>query len=193
MPNENKQSLEGTTESADDSHEETTQDNTEETASEDTSNEDNDEGEGTAEKSDMSSLVKNLRHENGKKRIENKKLRSRVENYESMMGTFNRRLIRSELKSEALKAGLVDTDALKMFDTSDVSITDDGDVEGVSNLVSAMKEAKPYLFEVKSKDTSVKTGSPAATTAKIKYVATLSKDEYEIQKAKDLNAARKGY
>jgi hypothetical protein len=49
------------------------------------------------------------------------------------------------LKAAALKAGLVDLDALALADTS----KDDGTARGAAELVAALKEAKPYLFQQK--------------------------------------------
>jgi hypothetical protein len=58
----------------------------------------------------------------------------------------NDRIIRAELKAEAAKAGLVDADALKLADLSQVSVNDQGDVVGAADLMKALKLAKPYLF-----------------------------------------------
>lgn len=58
----------------------------------------------------------------------------------------NDRIIRAELKAEAIKAGLVDLDALKMLDTSSVKLDDQGNPTGAAELFAALKESKPYLF-----------------------------------------------
>lgn len=58
----------------------------------------------------------------------------------------NDRIIRAELKAEAIKAGLVDIDALKMLDTSSVTLDDQGNPTGAAELFAALKESKPYLF-----------------------------------------------
>jgi hypothetical protein len=56
------------------------------------------------------------------------------------------RLIKSELKAEALRAGMVDLDGLKLIDTSKVKLTTDGEVEGAHELMVHLKKAKPWLF-----------------------------------------------
>lgn len=56
------------------------------------------------------------------------------------------RVIRAELKAEALKAGMVDLDGLKLADLSKIKINDAGEVEGASELMEELKKAKPYLF-----------------------------------------------
>lgn len=58
----------------------------------------------------------------------------------------NERIIRAELKAEAIKAGMVDLDGLKLADLSTVKLNDKGEVEGAAELMEAMKKAKPYLF-----------------------------------------------
>ena len=49
--------------------------------------------------------------------------------------------IQDELRAAALKAGIVDVDALRMADTSKVT------AGGVDAFIKTMKEAKPYLFK----------------------------------------------
>lgn len=56
------------------------------------------------------------------------------------------RVIRAELKAEALKAGMVDLDGLKLADLSKVKINEAGEVEGATELMEELKKAKPYLF-----------------------------------------------
>ena len=56
------------------------------------------------------------------------------------------RVIRAELKAEALKAGMVDLDGLKLADLSNIKINDAGEVEGATELMEALKKSKPYLF-----------------------------------------------
>jgi hypothetical protein len=58
----------------------------------------------------------------------------------------NDRIIRAELKAEAIKAGLVDLDAMKMLDTSSVKLDEHGNPTGAVELFAALKESKPYLF-----------------------------------------------
>lgn len=58
----------------------------------------------------------------------------------------NDRILRSELKAAAIKAGMVDLDGLKLADLSTVKLNDAGEIEGADALMEAMKLAKPYLF-----------------------------------------------
>jgi len=67
---------------------------------------------------------------------------------------------RAAIATEATKfGGLVDSDALRMFDLDSLEIEDDGEtVKGVSDFVKKAAEAKPYLFGKQGKS-----GSPFPT------------------------------
>jgi hypothetical protein len=56
------------------------------------------------------------------------------------------RLVLAELRNAALKAGMVDLDGLKLADLSSVALDERHEVSGADELVSRLKEAKPYLF-----------------------------------------------
>ncbi len=58
----------------------------------------------------------------------------------------NARLIRSELKGEALRAGMVDLDGLKLVDSAALKINEQGEVEGVAALMTQLRRSKPWLF-----------------------------------------------
>lgn len=58
----------------------------------------------------------------------------------------DQRIIRAELKAEAIKAGMVDLDGLKLADLSGVKLDENGEVVGGADALKALKEAKPYLF-----------------------------------------------
>ena len=56
------------------------------------------------------------------------------------------RVIRSELKAHALKAGIIDLDGLRLADTSKLSLNEDGEVVGAEALIETLRQDKPYLF-----------------------------------------------
>jgi hypothetical protein len=64
------------------------------------------------------------------------------------------RLIRAELKAEAVRAGMVDLDGLKLVDATAVTLTADGEVAGAAALMQTLRRAKPWLF-----------GQPSASSA----------------------------
>lgn len=67
------------------------------------------------------------------------------------------RIIRAELKAEALKAGMVDLDGLKLADLSSIKIDEKGEVTGATELMAALKESKPYLFKEATSTSSTST------------------------------------
>ncbi|WP_428375188.1 hypothetical protein [Lichenicoccus sp.] len=72
--------------------------------------------------------------------------RQRDEEVASLRTDLTGRIIRSELKAHALKAGIVDLDALRLADTSTLSLSETGDVVGAEALIEMLRQQKPYLF-----------------------------------------------
>ena len=56
------------------------------------------------------------------------------------------RLIRAELKSEAVRAGMVDLDGLKLVDSGVLSVDEAGEVQGAATLMQSLRRSKPWLF-----------------------------------------------
>ena len=87
--------------------------------------------------------------------------RQRDEAVASLRTDLTGRIIRSELKAHALKAGIVDLDALRLADTSTLTLSDTGDVVGAEMLIDTLRQQKPYLFgDVQS---GVSTGTTGQT------------------------------
>lgn len=91
----------------------------------------------------------------------------------------NERIVRAELRTLAIKAGMVDLDGLKLADLSTVTLEGD-EVKGGEDLITKLKEAKPYLFGTPSKGTSDTTKPPPkAGDDKPKKAKEMTKEEYE--------------
>lgn len=91
------------------------------------------------------------------------------------------RVIRSELRTAAVKLGMVDLDALKMLDITSLKTNADGDVEGVDALLDATKKAKAYLFGSPSTSSTQKT--PPADQSTPKSALTMTDAEFAAAKA----------
>ncbi len=76
-------------------------------------------------------------------------------------------LLRAELKAEALRAGMVDLDGLKLLDTSAVSLDDQGEVVGAAALMAAARRAKPWLFAPANSSSPAPVPAPAAPRARL--------------------------
>lgn len=94
----------------------------------------------------------------------------------------NDRIIRAELKAEALKAGMIDLDGLKLADLSKVTLDDKGEVVGAEEMMNALKEAKPYLFG--KGNTSSTENPPTPEKQQSKRATEMSAEEYAAAKAK---------
>lgn len=78
----------------------------------------------------------------------------------------NARIIRADLRTAAVKAGMVDLDGLKMLDASKLKINADGDVEGADALLEEAKKSKPYLFGGGSSSSTAQTPPAKAASGK---------------------------
>ena len=56
------------------------------------------------------------------------------------------KLIRAELKAEAVKAGMIDLDGLKLIDAGEVRLNETGEVQDAQGLLGRLKRTKPWLF-----------------------------------------------
>ncbi len=87
------------------------------------------------------------------------------------------RLIRAELKAEALRAGMVDLDGLKLLDMADVRLTDVGEVADAPALLAKLKRAKPWLFGAAS-SSSAAANPPRPEPPRTRHANDLSHEEW---------------
>jgi len=92
----------------------------------------------------------------------------------------NERVIRSELRAVAVKAGLVDASDLAMLDVSKVKLTGAGDVDGAAAVIAAFKAAKPHLF---GSNTTKAAGEPPKVGDKVKLAKDMTDEEYRAARA----------
>ncbi len=91
------------------------------------------------------------------------------------------RLIRAEMKAEAVRAGIVDLDGLKLLDLSGARLNDNGEVEGAAALLAALKRDKPWLFTTQSSSSTA--APPAAQPAQTRKATEMSDAEYRAARA----------
>jgi hypothetical protein len=95
----------------------------------------------------------------------------------------NDRVLRAALKVEAIKAGLVDMDALKMLDTSSITLDEHGEPVGAAEFFAALKESKGYLFTAAPVHSSQPNPPPPAPgTVPAKKASEMTKEEYAAAK-----------
>jgi hypothetical protein len=94
----------------------------------------------------------------------------------------DQRVLMAELKSEAVKNGMVDADGLKLADLSGVSLKD-GKLEGADALFAGLKESKPYLFGQPQSNSSNPNKPPSPTPPTPKNAREMTDEEYAAAKA----------
>lgn len=92
------------------------------------------------------------------------------------------RIIRSELKALAVKAGIVDLDGLKLVELAGVKLNEQGEVEGADALIDGLKKAKPYLFGAPGSSSTAP--APGKDTPPAKKATEMSAEEYAAARKK---------
>ena|ERR1039458_310089 len=91
------------------------------------------------------------------------------------------RLVRAELKAEAIRAGMVDLDGLKLMDASALDLDANGAVTGAAAIMDQFKKAKPWLFGGSSSSSPVT--PPPARPARTKLATEMTETEYKTARA----------
>lgn len=119
-------------------------------------------------------------------------LRERAEGLEQKLTDLQRgmqeKLIRSELKVEAIRAGMIDLDCLQLIDVSGVVLGVGDEVPSLAHLVSNLQRRKPWLFGGGFSSSSA--GAPAAKPAPEKLATEMTDEEYRAARAALLRRLR---
>jgi hypothetical protein len=91
------------------------------------------------------------------------------------------RMVQAELKVEALRAGIVDLDGLKLLDPSAVEISEDGEVKNATDVITQLRRAKPWLFGGGSSSSSA--NPPPAQPPRQKLATEMTDAEYRAARA----------
>ena len=112
-------------------------------------------------------------------------LRARADALEQLLGDVRKeaetRLMRAELKAEAIRAGMVDLDGLKLLDQSAIKLTPSGDVDGIGPLMAQLKRDKPWLFVGASSSSPLT--PPPAQPPRQKRATEMTDAEYRAARA----------
>ena len=90
-------------------------------------------------------------------------------------------LVLSELKAEAVRAGMIDLDGLKLLDTSTVTVGNHGDVNGAATVMERFRRAKPWLFAGASSTTTAV--PPPSQPPRAKRATDMTPEEYRAARA----------
>jgi hypothetical protein len=89
---------------------------------------------------------------------------------------FRARLVTANLRTEAVRAGMVDLDGLKLMDLSQVQLDDNDKIIDGGKLMSELRRSKPWLFGRPS--SSSVASAPASKPLKQKTAMEMSDEEY---------------
>lgn len=92
------------------------------------------------------------------------------------------RLIRAELKTEAIRAGMVDLDGLKFLDVAEITLTETGEIADAAVLLSKLKRAKPWLFG-NAMSSSAAANPPRPEPPRTRHANELSHEEWLAARA----------
>lgn len=114
-----------------------------------------------------------------------RELRERAEALERRLAETEQearsRVIRAELKVEAVRAGILDLDGLKLLDLHDVQVTPSGELANGAELIAQLRRAKPWLFSAPSSSSGA--SAPPAQPPRLKLATEMTDEEYRAARA----------
>lgn len=94
------------------------------------------------------------------------------------------RLVASEIRTEAIRAGIVDLDGLRLLDLDKMHIGDDSSIQGAAQIIDRLKARKPWLFQTASSSSAMP--APPAHPPSQKRATEMTEAEYRIARAQVL-------
>ena len=94
-------------------------------------------------------------------------------------------LLRAGLRAEATRAGMIDMDGLKLVDSSEVTLDDNGELVGATTLMASLRRSKPWLFGLAgpSHSTSSAAVAPPAQAPRPRRATDMTHDEWQAARA----------
>ena len=126
------------------------------------------------------------------------KLKAESDKAAARITKMQQRVIESDLKAQAVAAGLEDLDLLPLLDRSGIKMDDDGNVTGVKEAIEAFKTKKPDYFKKASKAGASEPkpkvtgdgGAPKPNETPPDNVKQMKREEYRAWKANSLRKMR---
>ncbi len=97
------------------------------------------------------------------------------------------KLKRAELKIEAVRAGMIDLDGLKLIDLDRVALGEDGTVADAGAIMVKLKRDKPWLFGGGSSSSTA--SPPRAEPARAQHARDLNEADWRAARADLLRRA----
>ena len=112
-------------------------------------------------------------------------LRARAEALERQLADVqaqaSAQLVQGELKAEAIRAGMVDMDGLKLIDPAALLIGQDGEFRDAAEIIAKLRRDKPWLFGATNSSSAATVPAPAP--ARRKLATDMSLDEWRLARA----------
>jgi hypothetical protein len=112
-------------------------------------------------------------------------LRARAASLEEQVRNLSQQartnLIMAELKAEAVRAGMIDIDGLKLLDTSALTVGETGEILGTAILIDRFRRQKPWLFGAASTTTTAV--PPPQQSPRAKQATEMTPEEYRAARA----------
>lgn len=119
--------------------------------------------------------------------------RARAEAAETELDAARReseaQLKRAELKVEAVRAGMIDLDGLKLVDADQVTLDGKGGVSNAAAVIETVKRSKPWLFGAPSSSSSA--AAPPADPPRTRHAREMTDAEWRA--AREALLRRAGY
>jgi hypothetical protein len=96
-------------------------------------------------------------------------------------GEYQSRLVAANLRTEAVRAGMIDMDGLKLIDVSAVRLGTDDRVIGGRRLMDDFRRSKPWLFTTTSSSSAAI--APASQMVRKKTALEMTDEEYTAARA----------
>jgi hypothetical protein len=94
---------------------------------------------------------------------------------------YQTRLVAANLRTEAIRAGMLDLDGLKLIDVSSVALDAEDKVVGGRKLMEDLRRDKPWLFGATSSSSIA--AAPASQPVRQKTALEMTDDEYATARA----------
>jgi hypothetical protein len=91
------------------------------------------------------------------------------------------RVVRAELKAEALRAGMIDLDGLKLVEADAVALSDAGEANVAEALIRDLRRKKPWLFGASNSSSTA--AAPPAQPPRPKLATEMTEAEWRAARA----------
>ena len=103
-----------------------------------------------------------------------------VEKAGAEVAALRARLVQAELKAEAIRAGMVDLDGVKLIEAGSVKVNEAGELVDGAGVMRALRAAKPWLFGGSSSSSAQ---APRAEAPRAKKAMEMSVEEWRAARA----------